>query len=155
MIVLKDILVATDFSDASRQGIKQARELAAAFEARLHVLHVVTEPLHEVWACYTPGAAFLDSVARLQNHARARMLGDISIAEMASGRVTLATSWGDPSDEILKYAREHDIDMIVCGTHGRRGWDHAVLGSVAERVVHLALCPVFTVHEGPDRAVAA
>jgi nucleotide-binding universal stress UspA family protein len=155
MIALTNILVATDFSDTSRAALKRARGLAAAFQARLHILHVVTEPLHEIWACYAPGADFLQSVAKLQEHSRARMLGDISLREMASGRMILATSWGDPSDEILKYAREHDIDMIVCGTHGRRGWDHALVGSVAERIVRLAPCPVLTVHDGPGLSAAA
>ena len=155
MIALRNILVTTDFSDTSRAALTRARGLATAFGASLHVLHVVTEPLHEVWACYAPGADFLASVARLQERAKGRMLGDMSLGEMSSGRVTLATSWGDPSDEILKYARKHDIDMIVCGTHGRRGWDHVLMGSVAERVVRLGPCPVLTVHDGPVTIAAA
>ena len=158
MIALNNILVATDFSDTSHAAVDRARDLAAVFGARLHMFHVVTEPLHEVWACYAPGADFLNSVGRLQERARARMLGEMTLSEMSNGRVTLTSSWGDPSDEILKYAREHDIDMIVCGTHGRRGWDHALMGSVAERVVRLGPCPVLTVltvHPGHPAVAAA
>jgi nucleotide-binding universal stress UspA family protein len=68
----------------------------------------------------------------------------------------VATAWGDPSDEVLKYADCHDIDLVVCGTHGRRGWNHFMMGSVAERIVRLARCPVLTVHAGAaqTRAVA-
>ena len=53
---------------------------------------------------------------------------------------------GKPSDEIVRYAKEHEIDVVVMGTHGRQGVARAVLGSVAERVVRRASCPVLTVH---------
>jgi nucleotide-binding universal stress UspA family protein len=56
------------------------------------------------------------------------------------------TVWGDPATEILKYARDHGIDLIICGTHGRSGFDRFALGSVAEAVVRKAPCPVLTVH---------
>ena len=85
--------------------------------------------------------------------ARKRLEKLVPQDEVASGRVIVATGWGDPSDEILKYARSHGVDLVVCGTHGRRGWNHLVMGSVAERVMRLAPCPVWTVR-GVD-AVAA
>ena len=62
-----------------------------------------------------------------------------------SGRIVLATRMGDVSDQIVSYAAEHEIDMIVIGTHGHRGLMHALLGSVAEAVVRKASCPVLTV----------
>jgi nucleotide-binding universal stress UspA family protein len=155
MIRLKNVLVATDFSESSQSAVEQARALAAAFDASLHVLHVVTEPVHEIWAGYIPGADFLGTVERLQAEARTRLDLMASREELASGRVVLATPWGRPSDEILKYARTHDIDLIVCGTHGRRGWDHVVMGSVAEQVVRLASCPVLTAQAVKGRLASA
>jgi nucleotide-binding universal stress UspA family protein len=63
------------------------------------------------------------------------------------------SSIGLPADEIVRYAREAGADLIVMGTHGRSGWRHALLGSVAEKVVRRARCPVLTV--GPPRAEEA
>lgn len=155
MIALKNVLVATDFSDCSQAAVEQARALAEPFSASLHLLHVVTDPLHEVWACYAPGADFLSLVEKLQADARKRLALLASRDEVTGGRVVLAAAWGDPGDEILKYARGHNIDLIVCGTHGRRGWDHLVMGSVAERVVRTAPCPVLTVHLPANAVIAA
>jgi universal stress protein A len=153
MIALKRILVATDFTECSQAAVEQGRALAAAFDASLHLLHIVTAPLQEVWACYAPGVEFLTVVRDLEAEARRRLEGVAAAGTPCRDRVIVATTWGDPSDEILKYAREHQIDLIVCGTHGRRGWDHMVMGSVAERLVRLAPCPVLTVHASPALAV--
>jgi universal stress protein A len=154
VITLKSILVPTDFSEASSAAVEYGRALTVAFDASLHLLHVVTEPLHETWAGYAPGAEFLEAVDRLRAEAQKRLERLIPRAELGNGHIVVATAWGDPSDEVLKYARNHSIDVIVCGTHGRRGWDHVMMGSVAERIVRLAPCPVLTVH-AVERAVAA
>ena len=155
MIALKRILVATDFSECSDAAVEQGRALAATFDASLHLLHIVTAPLHEVWACYAPGGEFLTVVRNLDVEARTRLEQVAASGKFPRDRVVVATAWGDPSDEILRYAREHQIDLIVCGTHGRRGWDHVVMGSVAERVVRLAPCPVLTAHASPALAMQA
>ena len=154
MITLKNILVPIDFNEASNAAVEHGRALAASFDASLHLLHVVTEPFHETWAGYAPGAGFLDVVDRRQAEAQKRLERLIPQTELGNGRIVVATTWGDPSDEVLKYARNHSIDLIVCGTHGRRGWDHVMMGSVAERIVRLAPCPVLTVR-AVERAVAA
>jgi universal stress protein A len=155
MIVLKHILVATDFSECSDAAVEQGGTLAAAFDAYLHLLHIVTAPLQEVWACYAPGAEFLTVVRDLDVEARKRLEQLVAFGALPRDRVVVETAWGDPSDEILKYAREHQVDLIVCGTHGRRGWSHLVMGSVAERLVRLAPCPVLTVHASPGLAAQA
>jgi nucleotide-binding universal stress UspA family protein len=155
VIALKNVLVATDFSECSQAAVAQARALAEALGASVHVLHVVTEPLHEVWACYAPGAEFLTLTENLQADARERLALLASPDEVTSGRVVLAAAWGDPADEVLKYARAHNVDLIVCGTHGRRGLDHFVMGSVAEYVVRMAPCPVLTVRAPASDIVAA
>lgn len=154
MGTFKNLLVTTDFSEASRGAFDEARALAAALGAHLHLLNVA-EPLHEPWAGYTPGAKFTEMTDRLQVEAHDRLECLVPQDELASGRVVIATAWGEPAAEILKYARDHDIDLIVCGTHGRRGLDHFMMGSVAERIVRLAPCPVLTVHASRDQSRAA
>jgi nucleotide-binding universal stress UspA family protein len=154
-MTLKTILVATDFSDSAQAALEHGRGLAAAFNASLHLLHVVTEPLQEVWAGYAPGAALVDILEDQQAHARTCLARLVPEGDVATGSVTVATAWGDPSDEICKYARDHGIDLVVCGTHGHRGWNRLLMGSVAESVVRLAPCPVFTVHAADAVRAAA
>lgn len=155
MVALKNILVASDFSACSDAALAEARRYADAFDARIHLLHVVTEPLHEPWAGYAPEGAFLETINDLEIEARGRLHRTIA-GWPDAGRFVIDCVWGDPSEQIVKYAREDGIDLIVCGTHGRSGFDHALVGSVAERVVRLAPCPVLTVHAAPhaESAVA-
>lgn len=155
MIALKNILVAVDFNAASNAAADHARSLADLFDATLHVLHVVTEPLHEVWECYAPGSGFLDAVQRLEGEACRQLDRLAAVAEAQPGKVIVATAWGDAAEQILKYAAAHRVDLIVSGTHGRHGWEHVIMGSVAERLVRLAPCPVLTVHAAPATEVAA
>src|SRR4051812_7032872 len=83
-------------------------------------MHVVTEPLHEPWTGFVPARCFIDTVERLRNEARQRIEATIR----PDDRVIVATAWGsDASDEILKYATSHQVDLVVCGTHGRQGWN--------------------------------
>ena len=155
MITLKNILVATDFSECSERAVEEARALAKGFDARLHMLHVVTEPFHEVWAGYAPAVDFVGILKKYHADARRRLESVCPHKEVTSGRVVIATAAGDPVDEILRYAQAHDVNLIVCGTHGRHGLEHVLIGSVAERVVRLAPCPVLTVSATPPRATAA
>lgn len=148
---IRTILVATDFSESARAALECGQLFAGAFGASLHVLHVVTQLVHEPWSGYVPAASLLAEVDRLQHDAHQRL------AELVPGDsgAVLATAWGDATDETLDYARRHDVDVIVCGTHGRCGWDRVVMGSVAERIVRFAPCPVLTVHASASTAVAA
>ena len=142
MITVRNILVATDFSDSARAALAHGQALAHAFHATLHVLHVVTEPLNEPWSGFVPAASFMETVEHLRSEARQRLEKLVRDGSKA----IVATAWGDAADEILKYAEVHRIDVIVCGTHGRRGWDRLLMGSVAERIVRLAASPVWTIH---------
>jgi nucleotide-binding universal stress UspA family protein len=155
MTTLNSILVAVDFSEASGAAVEHGLELAKVFNASLHLLHVVDEPLRKTWAGYTPCAELLETVDRLRTEARGRLEQLVARTKLQDGRIVVATAWGDPSDEVLKYARSHDIDLIVCGTHGRRGWDHLTMGSVAERVVRVSSCPVLTIRAAARRSGAS
>ncbi|HET8578062.1 MAG TPA: universal stress protein [Methylomirabilota bacterium] len=122
---IKGVLFATDFSPASGQAGQMARDMARKWGATLHVIHVVppvTDPA--------------DAPAKLERLKAAFGDGVKVETELRTGRV---------ARHIIEYAREHDIGLIVVGTHGRTGVSRALLGSVAETVVRLAPCPVLTV----------
>ncbi len=143
MVVIKEVLAPTDFSECSADAVARALDLADRFGGRLTLLHVVSDPIHETWACYAPGADFLEIVAQMEREARRKMAAVVPAGRAAD--VRLATVWGDPTTEILKYAKARGVDVIVCGTHGRRGWNRVMMGSVAERLVRFARCPLLTV----------
>lgn len=148
MIALTHVLVPTDFSEPSDRAVRYARAFAKAFGATLHIIHVVEEPYGQPWAVEAYGF----SLAALQDEwikeAGTRM-AKVQADNDASGVTTVtSTVLGHPVMEILRYAKEQNIDLIVMGTHGRGPLGHVVMGSVAERVVRKAPCPVLTVR--PD-----
>lgn len=143
MIALEKILVPTDFSECSDAALKYARALREAFGASLHILHVVQDPYTQPWAAEAFPAPLADMLVHWQDQARNRMTGLLPEEERAAA--TLATCVGSPFYEIVRYANEQGMDLIVIGTHGRGPIGHMLLGSVAEKVVRKAPCPVLTV----------
>ena len=125
--------------------MRYARAFAKAFGATLHIIHVVEEPYGQPWAVEAYGF----SLAALQDEwikeAGTRM-AKVQADNDGSGVPTVtSTVLGHPVMEILRYAKEQNIDLIVMGTHGRGALQHLLMGSVAERVVRWAPCPVLTV----------
>ena len=151
MISLKRILVATDFSDTAKLAVDYGKSLAETFNASLRVLHVLEDPLPG-WK--PPGhiAAVPAIRSDMEQDAREQMSKIFSGADLERFRAELVTTWGKPFVEIIRYAKTHDIDLIVLGTHGNGPIMHPLLGSVAERVVRAAPCPVLTVRH-PDREI--
>jgi universal stress protein A len=148
MIQLKRILLPTDFSDFSKCAARYASEFANQFGAELHVLHVLQDLVAMV---PEPGLAFPppgDYMQELQQSAEQALmqLPDPPLNDPA--KVVRAVRQGPPFVEIVRYAKEHDIDLVVIGTHGRSGLAHVLLGSVAEKIVRKSPCPVLTVR--PD-----
>jgi nucleotide-binding universal stress UspA family protein len=133
------ILVPVDYSAPSEAALAFARLTARMFDSHLHVLHVL-DPifLRAVVANLQDRRAA--ALKRLHDH-----LNDEDHQRFHA--VTAIEESSVPADEIERYAKRHDIDLIVMGTHGHRGVAHALLGSVAERVVRVAPCPVITVRE--------
>ena len=120
---VREILVATDFSDAAEAAVRVAHAYARAFGARLHVFHVA-------WP---------------DEHGLTRLFADL-VANLGSGvPVVVASQRGDAAEEIVRYAKGHNVHLIVLGTHGRTGVSRVLMGSVAERVIRTAPCPVLTV----------
>jgi nucleotide-binding universal stress UspA family protein len=143
---LTRILVPTDFSETADAALNYAKSLATTLGASLHLVHVFRDP-YAVAACapevYAPvpiearERAIEDVLKRL-----AERLDDIKEPQFQGTRTILI---GMTANQIAGYAEKHDIDLIVMGTHGRRGVAHLLLGSVAEHVVRIATCPVLTV----------
>ncbi len=150
MIALKTVLVPTDFSETSEVAVRYGKALAGAFQATLHILHVLEEPFAQPWAVEAHGFSLAALQEEWQKDATTRVEQTLTPEERSTFRVQMVTIPGHPVVEILKYAGDHAIDLIVIGTHGRGPLGHMVMGSVAERIVRKAPCPVLTVRH-PER----
>ena len=145
MIKLNKILVPTDFSDYSKRALPYGCALAAEFGADLHLLHVMQDVIGlvpEVGIAFPPTGDYWRELQESAEKALEQLPGSLWSGGQS---VVRATREGVPFVEIVRYAKEHEIDLIVIGTHGRTGLSHILLGSVAERVVRKAPCPVLTV----------
>jgi nucleotide-binding universal stress UspA family protein len=140
------ILVPTDFSPPSTAALATAKALAARFGASIHVIHVLEDPYvttsfaSEVYG-YLPTGIKESWQREAQTHLDALLTPD----ETTQFRVTTKVLFGSPARAIVDYARDYQMNLIVMGTHGRGGVAHLLLGSVTERVVRTADCPVLTV----------
>jgi len=137
MIVLKNVLVATDFGPASDAALAYGRALTRTFGASLHLLHVVENFF------LRPMAAPPHLVTEAKTHMLEGQLTPEDRQQL--GARTILDVSDQPADAINSYARKAGIDLIVIGTHGRSGMERLLVGSVAERVIRTAPCPVLTV----------
>jgi nucleotide-binding universal stress UspA family protein len=161
MIAINNILIPTDFGEAADTALTYGRALAERFGATLHVLHVPENIYLNAFALENYAALSPLIQQDIEDAARAR-LTTLLIDSDHSGPATKAVvlTSNAPALTIVDYAKNHSVDLIVMGTHGRGALAHMVMGSVAERVVRLAPCPVLTVrhpeHEfvRPDSLVA-
>lgn len=141
---VKRILAPTDFSSASLVAVEQAARLALEFGAELILLYVVppipTLPADMNYTFQTPD--YNDSL----QSAATEKLAELEEEHVPEGiPVRRLICFGDPAGEIVKAAEEEKCDWIVISTHGHTGWKHLVFGSVAEKVVRLACCPVLSI----------
>ena len=143
MLNLKHILHPTDFSDSSNLALKYACSLATQFGAELHLINVI----HDVGMISPPISGFIppDYYQQLTQYATEELAELPEKVINHSGSVVRNVCEGVPFVEIIRYAKENAIDMIVMGTHGYSGVKHLILGSVAENVVRKAPCPVLTI----------
>jgi nucleotide-binding universal stress UspA family protein len=153
MIVLKSILVATDFSEPSEVALAYGRDLARSYESTLHVLHVV----EDVNLRYGPEVGIVTAEVQHDLEGRARRDLDAKITD--DDRRTLkivpcVESRLSVPGGITDYAQQHTIDLIIVGTHGRGPVKKFFVGSVAERVVRTAPCPVLTVRQHEREFIA-
>lgn len=146
MILLRNILVPTDFSQASKSALVYAVEFARKFGAKIHLLHIVQDV-----AVFLPETAMVApslavSAAEPMMQAANKTL-DQFLASVNTFDVTVEKTCveSNPLDEILEQAREKRIDLVILGTHGHTGLAHFFLGSLAEAVVRQSPCPVLSV----------
>jgi nucleotide-binding universal stress UspA family protein len=146
MIKLERILFPFDFSEPSLHGLRYARSFAEAHGAELHVLHVLDEAC-QYWMALGPNSVPVGPPPEEMLAATRREMDAFVQEHLRDAGFPVKTEilLGRPFLEIIRYAREQQIDLIVLGTHGRSGLKHVLLGSVAERVVRKAPCPVLTI----------
>lgn len=141
---IRTILVPVDFSEFSQRAFTWALALAEKWEARVIVLHVVSIP------AYPPmitGTYFnpVEFETALQKDGEERIQEFVSQAANTTVTIETRVVLGLPFSDICQLAEQNHVDVIVMGSHGRTGIGHILLGSVAERVVRHALCPVLVV----------
>jgi nucleotide-binding universal stress UspA family protein len=144
MNAFKNIVVPVDFSSHSDEAVRIAADLSIRYEGALTLVYVfqpVHDPMPEGYVLYTP-----TQITEMTQHFE-RLLGASKKQAEGAGAVDVQTRLlqGFVTAELLEFARKQRADLIVMGTHGRTGVAHALLGSVAERVLRKAPCPVLTV----------
>lgn len=144
---IKNILCPVDFSDSGTAAINFATSLAKEYAAELHLVHVYEQPFAYIDGGFasTP----IPSIAPADLEAEEARLVAVKPDKDIKFRHEFII--GSPADDLVNYAKENQIDLIVMGTHGRTGLNRLLMGSVAEAVVRRAACPVLTIKQ-PERA---
>lgn len=143
MYIVKNILVPTDFSDCSAAAIEHASTFAVMYDARLHVLHVMKDLPSHTTPRTISGA---ENIPPYRHIPTEDDLGEFVERWLTrQQKVVQAVKYGQPHKEIVKYAHDENIDLIVMATHGRTGLTHLLMGSVAEKIVRFSTIPVLTV----------
>jgi nucleotide-binding universal stress UspA family protein len=141
----REILVPTDFSEPSRAAEAYARVLAESLGGRLHVLHVIPDPLDMGWGI---DVAYLPQMLeRAEEQVRSQLKEALTPDEQRRFDVRFAIETGTPALRIVAYAERERIDIIVMGTHGRGALEKMWIGSVTERVIQRSVWPVLVVRE--------
>jgi nucleotide-binding universal stress UspA family protein len=145
MARFQHILVATDFGEPSTRAVDTAIDLAKAFDATLTLVHV-----YEIPSLAYAGAPFsaVDLLTPIQEMAQAQVEREVARVRERVPGVRSVVRRGSPWHEILATIEDTHADLVVIGTHGRRGLSRALLGSVAEKIVRASPVPVLSVHDG-------
>jgi nucleotide-binding universal stress UspA family protein len=141
------IVVAVDFSDISADVLETARDMARLHHARLHVVHAVGDPFYSMYAVETTGLDLPDVLRQWTEAAQKQLASLVEAHPIEPGLLTTAVLPGSAAHAIVQYAEEQQADLIVVGSHGRGAVSRLLLGSVAERVLHLAGRPVLVVSQ--------
>ena len=142
---IRRVLYASDFSKASARAFQTAVTMAKASQARLVIVHVIVPFVPLVPEQYMDSRTVDQLAAQARQWSERQLVKLAARAKATGSRTKVLLREGDPADQIVRAARSERADLIVVGTHGRRGFSKLFLGSVAERVVGTAPCPVVTV----------
>ena len=149
MIGFTRILAPSDFSSHSHEALRYACGLAERFGAELHVIHVLSEIVptgpDPLLMPVMPPQFYEEDEKRAAETLKDQIKPDWG----TPGSVKTAVCWGAPAEAIVDYAAENQVDLLVIATHGRTGLSHVLLGSVAERIVREAPCPVLSIRSAP------
>jgi nucleotide-binding universal stress UspA family protein len=142
------LLVPFDFSPAAESALKAGLQLAKEYDARLDLLHVISPPIDVTgYGLTMPSSPYLEVTGELT-----KMLDQRLAAIDSNIQVRSHVQHGSPGSEIIRFAAEKDSDLIVIGSHGLRGMTRWLLGSVAEKVIRGAECPVLVLRGGAEEA---
>lgn len=141
---IEKILFATDFSEGSAIALPYAVDMAKKYGARLYFVHVVYD-ITKATGWYVPHVAIGEIYGEIEKNARAE-IEKIGTDEMRGFEdIEHIILKGTPYEEIIRFATDNKIDLIVLGTHGRKGIDRVLFGSTAEQILRSAPCPVLSV----------
>jgi nucleotide-binding universal stress UspA family protein len=147
LIEIRTILAPTDFSSHATCAVRYACALAERFGATLHLLHVLSDVVpagpDPMVAAVLPPEYYRES----EQAARKALAAILDPSWGRPAAVESSVRWGVPVDAVIEHAETHAVDLIVVATHGRTGLSHVLLGSVAERIVREAPCPVLTIRD--------
>ena len=143
MYIIRNILVSTDFSEFSTAAVEYASSFALLYGARIHLVHVI-EPGHVV-GVHNIELSSVSIPSDLEAIAQEEMRKFVYWKFQNTTNLEQVILHGEPHKEITAYAQENEIDLIVIATHGRTGFAHMLMGSVAEKVVRLSPIPVLAV----------
>ncbi len=146
MTDIKKILFATDFSENSKWALTYALSFAKKYDAKIFILHVIQQPSYPLGMYTEISFDAMDKFNRNVSEVTEKEMKNLCEKELGwfKNFESIIVS-GTPFLEIIRSAREKEADLIVVGTHGRTGLDHALFGSTAEKVVRKAPCPVLSV----------
>jgi nucleotide-binding universal stress UspA family protein len=146
MVAIKNILMATDFSDNSKWALTYALSFAKQYQAKLYLLHVIQQPTYPLGMYAEISFDAMDKFSRNISEATEKEMAKLREKELQGfENYECLVIYGTPFLEILRTAKDKGVDLIIVGTHGRTGLDHVLFGSTAEKVVRRAPCPVLSV----------
>jgi len=141
---IKSILFPTDFSEGSAQALQYAVDMSKRYGAKLHVVHIIYD-ITKATGWYVPHVSTDKMYQEIQEGAK-KELDRFAVKELAEVKdVERTVITGVPHEEVINFAKKHKIDLIIMGTHGRKGIDRILFGSTAAQIVRFAPCPVLTV----------
>lgn len=141
---LKQILFPIDFSECSTKAFSYGRDVAERYGAHLHLLFVARD-LAYLSATDVEPVLLLEATNEIADQGRKTMASFCQENLKGFSAYTTKVVVGDPAEQILQYAKDNSVDLIVMGTHGRKGLDRILMGSVAQEVIRNARVPVLTV----------